>query len=232
MGPCFVPTLWCSFPRKNIWYESRFREVLNAVKGVVVHSYRVRNHLIGKSNTSDMKNKFKIVRACTNLKPENIKNFKDREIDIILFEKYEDLNRAKQGAQLFDLFNNSSLKVVRLKYRNYTKKQMMALSENSKFIIYFSFFDTGAIGLKEIQNHGVISFSHQLDLANNRYASYYIPELGDTLDMKAAYKKILFIIRRLMKFLPNTKKIAKLNQQINKCQKALDDLCKGINIKC
>ena len=217
LGPCFVPTLWCSFPRKKIWYESRFREVLNAVKGVVVHSYRVRNHLIGKSNTSDMKNKFKIVRACTNLKPENIKSFKDREIDIILFEKYEDSNRAKQGAQLFDLFNNSSLKVVRLKYRNYTKKQMMALSENSKFIIYFSFFDTGAIGLKEIQNHGVISFSHQLDLANNRYASYYIPELGDTLDMKAAYKKILFIIRRLMKFLPNTKKIAKLNQQINKC---------------
>ena len=105
MGPCFVPTLWCSFPRKKIWYESRFREVLNAVKGVVVHSYRVRNHLIGKSNTSDMKTKFQIVRACTNLKPENIKSFKDREIDIILFEKYEDLNRAKQGAQLFDLFN-------------------------------------------------------------------------------------------------------------------------------
>lgn len=187
--------------------------------------------MTGRTNTTYLKNKFKIVRACTNLKPIHIKNFKDREIDIILFEKYEDLNRTKQGAELFELFNKSSLKVERLKYRYYTKKQMMSLSENSKFIIYFSFFDTGGIGLKEIQNHGVISFSHQQDLANNRYASYYIPELADKVDMKKAYNKIMLIIRRLMKFTPNSKKIAKQNQEINKCKKALDDLCKGINIK-
>ena len=231
LGPCFVPTLWFAFPRSKVWYESKFEEVLRALKGVVVHSNRVRNYLVGRTNTTHLKNKFKIVRACTNLKPIHIKNFKDREIDIILFEKYEDLNRSKQGAELFELFNNSSLKVERLKYRYYTKKQMMALSENSKFIIYFSFFDTGAIGLKEIQNHGVISFSHQQDLINNRFASYYIPELADKVDMKKAYKKIMLIIRRLMKFTPNSKKIAKQNQEINKCKKALDDLCKGINIK-
>ena len=223
--------MWFAFPRSRVWYESRFEEVLRSLKGVVVHSNRVRNHLAVRTNTTHLKNKFKIVRACTNLKPIHIKNFKDREIDIILFEKYEDLNRSKQGAELFELFNNSSLKVERLKYRYYTKKQMMALSENSKFIIYFSFFDTGAIGLKEIQNHGVVSFSHQKDLINNRFASYYIPELADKADMKKAYKKIMPIIRRLMKFTPNSKKIAKQNQEINKCKKALDDLCKGINIK-
>ena len=38
---------------------------------------------------------------------------------------------------------------------------MKELANNSKFIIYFSFFDTGAIGLKEIQNYGVIAFSLQ-----------------------------------------------------------------------
>ena len=105
LGPCFVPTLWLAFPRRRVWYESRFEEVLRAVKGVIVHSNRVRNHLAGRTNTTYLKNKFKIVRACTNLKPIHIKNFKDREIDIILFEKYEDLNRTKQGAELFELIN-------------------------------------------------------------------------------------------------------------------------------
>ena len=37
---------------------------------------------------------------------------------------------------------------------------MVELANNSKFIVYFSFFDTGAIDLKEIQNHGVFTFSH------------------------------------------------------------------------
>jgi len=229
LGPCFVPTLWFSFPRKNIWYELKFEEILRSVKGIIVHSNRVKNHLAKKSNTSYLKNKLKIVRACTNLKPNHIKGFKERKIDIILFEKYEDLNRTKQGAQLFELFNNSSLKIVKLKYRNYTKQQMMILAGNSKFVIYFSFYDTGAIGLKEIQNFGVISFSHQKDLVINKYASYYIPELDNEFDMKAAYEKIMSKIKRLILSYPDSKKIAKKNQEINKCQNALDDLCKAIN---
>ena len=44
---------------------------------------------------------------------------------------------------------------------------MTELAYNSKYIIYFSFYDTGAIGLKEIQNYGVFAFSHQKDLVIN-----------------------------------------------------------------
>ena len=36
------------------------------------------------------------------------------------------------------------------------------------------------------------------------------------------------IINDKMKKIPNSRKIAKINQGINKCQKALDDICNGI----
>lgn len=108
-----------------------------------------------------MKQKFIIIRPCTNLKPTKIKSFKERKIDILFFEKYADLNRRKQGKILLNLFKNTSKTIMPIKYGSYNKKDIQKIANDSKFIIYFSFFDTGAIGLKEIQNYGVISFTHQ-----------------------------------------------------------------------
>ena len=76
MGPVFVPLLWNNFPDNNIWKERRFSQILNNVKGIVVHSNRVRDYLTKKSNISqDIIKKFKISRPCTNLKPESISLF-------------------------------------------------------------------------------------------------------------------------------------------------------------
>lgn len=115
-----------------------------------------------------------------------------------------------------------------MRYGNYTKEEMINLANNTKFIIYFSFFDTGAIGLKEIQNHGVFAFSHQKDLVIDKTTSFYIPELTNENDMSRAfiniYKKMEFIINNH----PNSQIIAETNQKINKCQNALEDLCKAI----
>jgi hypothetical protein len=105
---------------------------------------------------------------------------------------------------------------------------MIELANNSKFIIYFSFFDTGAIGLKEIQNYGVIAFSHQKDLVIDNHTSYYIPELEDEYDMKKAYLIIREKIKKIMQLNPDSKYIAKKNQDINKCENAFDDLCKSL----
>ena len=194
----------------------------------MVHSNRVRNHLARESFTLKMIKKLKIIRPCTNLKPHIIKPFNKRIIDIIFFEKYGDLDRSMQGAHLIELFKNSSLKMQILKYGNYSKIDMINIANDSKFIIYFSFFDTGAIGLKEIQNYGVIAFSHQKDLLIDNYTSYYIPELADEYNMKAAYIKIREKIKKIIQLNPDSTFIAKKNQEINKWENALDDLCKSL----
>ena len=102
------------------------------------------------------------------------------------------------------------------------------MANNSKFIISFSFYDTGAIGLREIQNFGVFAFSHQKDLVIDENTSFLIPELTNEYDMEPAYKKIMSIIEIITISEPNINLIAKKNQEINKCEKTLDDLCDGI----
>jgi hypothetical protein len=46
-----VPIFWRRFPNKKIWKERRFSEILKQVKGIAVHSKRVRNYLSKRSNT-------------------------------------------------------------------------------------------------------------------------------------------------------------------------------------
>ena len=115
-----------------------------------------------------------------------------------------------------------------MKYENYTKEKMEYLANNTKFIIYFSFFDTGAIGLKEIQNYGVYAFSHQKDLIVHKDTGFYVPELADEYNMSKAYQIIMKKIEIITNLNPNAQYIAKINQEINKCQNALNDLCESL----
>ena len=78
---------WNTFPDQKYWYERKFSYLLNLSKGVAVHSKRVIDHLSSRTNTSNNIKKFRIMRPCTNLKPNKIKSFKKREIDIYYFLK-------------------------------------------------------------------------------------------------------------------------------------------------
>ena len=227
LGPNFVPNFWNSFPNKAYWKERRFREILTTIKGLVVHSERVRDHLLQRSNTTDLESKVILVGACTNLKANNINPFKNRTNDILLFEKFPDSNRRKEAAELYNLFNTKK-KVTRLIYGNYTYDQMIKLSNNSKYIIYFSFYDTGAIGLKEIQNYGVFAFSHQKDLVIDSRTSFYVPELEERNSMKNAFTKIMEIINNIEKGNPKSEFVAKINQELTKCENAFEQFCNGI----
>ena len=227
LGPSFIPKIWFKFPQSTVWEEKNIRDILKYSKGIVVHSKRVRDYLAKKSNTTDLANKFIILRACTNIMPKEIMPFKDRKIDIILYEKYADSNRTRQGTQLYNLLKNTDKSIEKLIYSKYNIDSALKLANNSKFIIYFSFYDTGAIALKEIQNYGVLIFTHQIDLIINNKTGFYIPEL-ELNDMKLAFYRIMSIINDISKEVPNTKLIANINQNINKCENALDDLCSGI----
>ena len=105
---------------------------------------------------------------------------------------------------------------------------MSEFAEDSKFIIYFSFYDTGAIGLKEFQNYGVITFAHQKEFIIDNETSFHIPELDNISDMRLAFNKIMNIIESISKSNINTELIAKKNQLVNKCDNALVDLCKNL----
>ena len=227
LGPLLVPIKWFRFPNIYHWEERRFRDILSSVKGVVVHSIRVRDHLAKRSNTIDLLNKFIIFRACSYNMPKKIKPFRKRKIDILLYLKYADINRRKQGKILFELLKSTNKSIEILKSGHYKRDYLINLANNSKFVIFFSFYDTGAIALKEIQNYGVITFSLQKDLVVSDETGYYIPELDDN-NIEKAFDKIMEIINDKMKKIPNSRKIAKINQGINKCQKALDDICNGI----
>ena len=123
--------------------------------------------------------------------------------------------------------NGVNKKIQQLNYRNYKGEDEFNLANNSKFIIYFSFYDTGAISLREIQNYGVITFTLQKDFVINEETCYYIPEL-ELDDMTSAFNKIIKIIDEISNKNPDSIKFAKINQNINKCERALDDLCDGI----
>ena len=221
--------MWRAFPNKKIWYEQQFPNIIKQVHGIAVHSIRVRNYLAERSNITDLIKKFKIIRSCTNLIPKEVKPFHKRIIDILFFEKYADLDRRKQANQLLEYFKNTNIKIEKLVYGNYTKKQMERLANNSKFIIYFSFYDTGAIGLKEIQNYGVFAFTHQKDFVFNKDTTFFIPELAEVDDMKKAYDNIFDKIKKINKLNPNLNLIAKKNQKINHCHNSLDDLCLSLD---
>ena len=227
LGPNFVPNDWYKFPNTNIWNEGKFREILSAIKGVVVHSNRVRDHLMIKSNTQDLINKYILFRSCTYNLPNDIKPFQEREIDIILFQKYADSDHSKQGDQLMSLLKEKKKKITQLNYGNYKREDEFILANNSKFIIYFSFYDCGPVALKEIQNYGVITFTLQKDFVINDESGYYIPEL-EMNDITPAFNKIIKIIEEISNKNLDSIKIAKKNQNFNKCERALDDICNGI----
>jgi hypothetical protein len=228
IGPNYIPSNWYTFPNPKSWKERNFPEILKSVKGYVIHSDRVRDHIAGRSNTTSLIDKYINVRACTNLKPDSVKSFNDRTIDILYFEKYADIDHSKQGKELLELLNKSGKNVVKMEYGSYDKKKMMEWANDSKFILYFSFYDTGAIGLKEIQNYGALTFTHQQEFVTDNSTCFYIPELASEDSMKPAYDIIMEKIEMVDKEKPDSELIAKKNYEVNNCRMAFNDICRRL----
>ena len=82
--------------------------------------------------------------------------------------------------------------------------------------------------MKEIQNYGVLAFTHQKDLAINNETSIYIPELANIDNLELTAQKILKNIENISRRKPNSQLIAKKNQIINNCRNSLKDLCDSL----
>lgn len=80
--------------------------------------------------------------------------------------------------------------------------------------------------MKEIQNYGVIAFSHQKEFIIDKKTSFYVPELANINNIELAFNKIMKIIEYISDSNIDTKLIARKNQMINKCENTLIDLCR------
>ena len=226
-GPIGVPSNWVKFPQKNYCLERNWKRTLSMMGHYVVHSNRVRKHLLSKSETFSEHHKYSIMRACTNIQFSSLKPFKKRLYDILYYEKYADLDRKSDGLRLFEMFVKANYTVKRLSYfgrvdgaSGYNFSSLIDYANNSKFVVYFSFWDTGAIALKEIQNFGIFSFSVQKDLVHEK-TGLFVPELDS--DIEKAFKLIDEKIKSINDL--NVDEIAKINQYENSCMRSLEDLC-------
>lgn len=234
-GPYPVPMDWMRFPQNNC-IEKNFTNTIYRMGSYAVHSTRVRDHLVTRANITNYEpHKFAIVRPCTLVAPTTIKPWKDREIDVILFEKYADIDRKQQGLQIYEMLKAANLKVVRVgvnQDRNTSPESIRQshydAASNAKFIIYFSFWDTSALRFHEMQNHGVYSFTVQDDLVDAEgRVGIYVPELaGD--DVSEAMNSIIRKMKEISASNPDSEKIARINQERLHCHRALDDLCKHV----
>lgn len=228
-GPLPVPLNWSAFPIQNNCMESDFKKTLKMMGSYAVHSKRVESYLTKRSGIEKYPAyKFAKVRACTMLQPEKVKPWGERNYDVIFFEKYADEDHSKQGAELYEELSKAGLKITRLSYSGeyqYTHDHMKEVANDSRFIVYFSFWDTGAIGLLEIQNYGVYSFTVQDDLIDETHETgMYVENLiGD--DMKASAEVILQKMKEINDSKPSAENFAQINQNRNSCVRALDDIC-------
>ena len=82
-----------------------------------------------KSNTTNNIRKFKIIRACSNLKPKRINSFQNRKIHLLFFEKYSDLDHSNQGEELLSLFRQTNKTIEHKAVRR------QAMSDATAFMI-------------------------------------------------------------------------------------------------
>lgn len=227
-GPIGVPANWQKFPQRGYCLERNWEGTLDMMGYYIVHSARVRDHLIQKSKTFAKKHKYGVMRACSNMKIINVKSYEERQIDFLYYEKYMDVDRKHDGLLLYNMLIQANYSVERVSYmgkvegaHGYNLSSMKEIANNSKFVIYFSFWDTGAIALKEIQNIGVYTFSVQKDLIHDK-TGLFVDELDGNVEK--AFKIIDNHVKLNSKNI-DTVEIARMNQYENSCARSLEDLC-------
>ena len=62
-----------------------------------------------------------------------MKPFCERNIDIIFYEKYLDLNHEKQGKELYQLLSNTTKVIERIQYFHFNQDRLKYLANNAKF---------------------------------------------------------------------------------------------------
>lgn len=221
-GPNVTPLRW--YTSLNNTYEQFWCKVMSNIYGYISHSNRVKYQIMKNTKCNLYNYKYFILRPCIqlNLDINKIKNYNERIIDFLIYTKFSDENRKLEEKILISyLKKNYTIEVV--KYGNHTKESLLNLSNNSKYVIYFSFYDTGALSLLEMRLMGVWPISHQIELIENGYGSY-VKELDCDIH------KSLSILDSIYKIVYNPKELANNIYNNLNCIKSLYNLIKYIKL--
>lgn len=179
-GPIVTPLNWFNMPRNNT-YEKYWCLVMNKIYAFVTHSNRVKKHIIKRTNCYSYIYKYIILKPCIEIESKNLytKEYFERFIDFLVYIKYADQNRKKDQTILINyLKKRYNIEIV--KYGNHTKQSLLNLASKSKFVIYYSFYDTGALSLLEMKMMGVWPISHQQEFIEEGYGSF-VKELDSNI---------------------------------------------------
>lgn len=150
------------------------------------------------------------LRPCKNVRPTTygVKSWDDRKYDFLIFLKYADKNMKKYGKYLIKLLKKFKIIVVR--YGKYNYNDLLKYASQSKCVIYYSFYDTGAIALQEIQNYGVFSIVLQKEFVDIKNG-IYIPELEFDVEHALTICKKIIEKKRDLKYLS----VYNINKKVN-----------------
>jgi hypothetical protein len=226
LGPNVVPGSWATFPNPRSPIESHWSSHLDKIFAYAVHTERVKRHLIGRSRTQALGHKYVLLPQCSGWNLDwNLIPFSQRRFDILLFEKYADLNRAADGEFLSSLIVRDNLSMVRVRYGRFRRADLELHARQSRFLIYFSFYDAGPIALLEMQNFGAYSFCLQPELVDNATGSF-IPTLETNVTQ--AWLDIRARIAEVSRASPNSTEYARLNRERSSCHRSLDVFCRQV----
>jgi hypothetical protein len=225
-GPNLIPRYWPSFPDQKVIVESQWPRFLSGMYGYVVHTERVGNYLMNRSMTEKLAKKYVVAPACA-YENGNIRvpPFVKRSWDILLFEKYADRDMRAEGNHLYELMTRDHFSVTRMQYGKFTRHSLTFQGMQARFIVYFSFYDTGAIAFLELQNLGGYSFSFQAEFLLEQ-TGFFVPALE--FNISEAWFKIRSQIREITLASPNCTEYAHLNRRKNSCLRTLNVLCQGV----
>lgn len=212
-GPFPVPDVYLYFPA--VKYETEWIYYLSFFKGYVVQTKRMRNHLIKRSNTYSLLNKYIIVPNCMKYKPilnNSINKWDDRVYDLIIYLKYADLNKTEEGNRLCNKLSKE-YKVKVIKYGSYKLDETFEYGNKAKFVLYFSFYDVNPSALMEMQSVGVFVITFQQELIDE-VNGVFLPELEYNTT------EAIIKIRKITQRKYDSEFLAKYNREKHDCIKS------------
>lgn len=165
-GPMVSPKKWTKFPMANT-YERNWTDYIKNIFSYVVQSKRVKIFLLNKSRKEkNIHNKYIISHGCMLINEKyNILKWNLRKYDILVYVKFADINKQKELNMLIRFLKSSySIKIIR--YGNHTKKSLLFYANNSKMVIYFSYYDCWPSSLMEMESMGAIPIVEQCEFIN------------------------------------------------------------------
>lgn len=208
-GPLVSPKKWLNFPMNNT-YEVDWSNKMNKIFSYIVQSYRIKEYLLEKSQKlKDIEDKYIISHGCLYVNESlKVQEWHKRPIDVLVYVKFADLNMENSLHKLLEILKiYFSVKVVR--YGNHTRMSLYKDCNNSKILIYYSYYDCWPSALMEMMNMGIYPIVQHCE---------FVSKYGLCIkDFSIQYNLFVYIIYNILNITYNAYKISTYYRNRNNC---------------